>query len=168
MLYERDKAQSNLNQNQISWTVSPYPDSGTLPSRFSQARLPLCLCIGSACSQNSGEFDKIYIMAADAQALTDNMDNPEKVRQNVIEGALDYLSAPLAQPAPDFRTRIWNWICVRFPLSVQSSEAGPRREADLAMWKWKNSWIMSFRKNLSQSETGARSMGRIFPRFTIS
>ncbi len=45
--------------------------------------------------QNSGEFDKIYIMAADAQALTDNMDNPEKVRQNVIEVALDYLAVGL-------------------------------------------------------------------------
>lgn len=42
--------------------------------------------------QNSGEFDKIYIMIADAQALTDNADNPEKVRQNIIEVALDYLS----------------------------------------------------------------------------
>ncbi len=45
--------------------------------------------------QNSGEYDKIYIMVADAQALTDNFDNPEKVRQNVIEVALDYLSAGL-------------------------------------------------------------------------
>lgn len=43
--------------------------------------------------QNSGEFDKIFVMIADAQALTDNADNPEKVRQNVIEVALDYLSA---------------------------------------------------------------------------
>ncbi|WP_288350841.1 tryptophan--tRNA ligase [uncultured Alistipes sp.] len=45
--------------------------------------------------QNSGEFEKIFIMIADAQALTDNADNPEKVRQNVIEVALDYLSAGL-------------------------------------------------------------------------
>lgn len=45
--------------------------------------------------QNSGEFDKIYIMIADAQALTDNFDNPEKVRQNIIEVALDYLSVGL-------------------------------------------------------------------------
>lgn len=42
--------------------------------------------------QNSGEFDQIYIMIADAQALTDNADNPEKVRQNIIEVALDYLA----------------------------------------------------------------------------
>ena len=45
--------------------------------------------------QNSGEFDEIYIMIADAQALTDNFDNPEKVRQNIIEVALDYLSVGL-------------------------------------------------------------------------
>ncbi len=45
--------------------------------------------------QNSGSFDDIYIMIADAQALTDNFDNPEKVRQNIIEVALDYLSVGL-------------------------------------------------------------------------
>ena len=45
--------------------------------------------------QNSGAFDEIYIMIADAQALTDNADNPEKVRQNIIEVALDYLSVGL-------------------------------------------------------------------------
>lgn len=42
--------------------------------------------------QNSGEFDKIFVMIADAQALTDNADNPEKIRQSLIEVALDYLS----------------------------------------------------------------------------
>ena len=45
--------------------------------------------------QNSGDYDKVYIMIADAQALTDNADNPEKVRQNIIEVALDYLSCGL-------------------------------------------------------------------------
>ena len=45
--------------------------------------------------QNSGEYDEIYIMIADAQALTDNADNPEKVRQNIIEVALDYLACGL-------------------------------------------------------------------------
>lgn len=45
--------------------------------------------------QNSGEFEKIFIMIADAQALTDNADNPEKIRQNIIEVALDYLSCGL-------------------------------------------------------------------------
>lgn len=45
--------------------------------------------------QNSGEYDRTMIMIADAQALTDNMENPEKVRQNIIEVALDYLSCGL-------------------------------------------------------------------------
>ena len=45
--------------------------------------------------QNSGKYDEIYVFIADAQALTDNIDNPEKVRQNVIEVALDYLSVGL-------------------------------------------------------------------------
>ena len=45
--------------------------------------------------QNSGGYDQIFIMIADAQALTDNADNPEKVRQNIIEVALDYLSVGL-------------------------------------------------------------------------
>ena len=45
--------------------------------------------------QNSGEYDRIFIMIADAQALTDNFENPEKVRKNIIEVALDYLSVGL-------------------------------------------------------------------------
>ena len=45
--------------------------------------------------QNTGEYDDIYIMIADAQALTDNADNPEKVRQNIVEVALDYLACGL-------------------------------------------------------------------------
>ena len=45
--------------------------------------------------QNSGEFEKIFIMIADAQALTDNADNPQKVRENIIEVALDYMAAGL-------------------------------------------------------------------------
>ncbi len=45
--------------------------------------------------QNSGEFEKVLIMIADAQALTDNFDNPEKIRRNIVEVALDYLSVGL-------------------------------------------------------------------------
>lgn len=45
--------------------------------------------------QNSGDYDETYIMVADAQALTDNIENPEKIRQNIIEVALDYLSCGL-------------------------------------------------------------------------
>lgn len=50
---------------------------------------------GRVALQNSGEYEDIFIMIADAQALTDNADNPEKVRQNIIEVALDYLSCGL-------------------------------------------------------------------------
>ncbi|MCQ2292580.1 MAG: tryptophan--tRNA ligase [Bacteroidaceae bacterium] len=45
--------------------------------------------------QNEGDYEKMYVFIADAQALTDNIDNPEKVRQNVIEVALDYLACGL-------------------------------------------------------------------------
>ena len=45
--------------------------------------------------QNEGDFKKMFVFIADAQALTDNMENPEKVRQNVIEVALDYLACGL-------------------------------------------------------------------------
>ena len=45
--------------------------------------------------QNSGEYDKMFVMIADAQALTDNFDNPDKVRRNIVEVALDYLSVGL-------------------------------------------------------------------------
>lgn len=48
--------------------------------------------------QNSGAYDKVYIMIADAQALTDNAEHPEKVRKNIIEVALDYLACGL-EPA---------------------------------------------------------------------
>lgn len=45
--------------------------------------------------QNNGDYDEMYIMIADAQALTDNADNPEKIRESIIEVALDYLSIGL-------------------------------------------------------------------------
>ena len=45
--------------------------------------------------QNSGQFDEIYIMIADAQALTDNAEHPEKVRSNILQVALDYLACGL-------------------------------------------------------------------------
>jgi tryptophanyl-tRNA synthetase len=45
--------------------------------------------------QNSGDFERMFVFMADVQALTDNADNPEKIRQNIIEVALDYLSAGL-------------------------------------------------------------------------
>ena len=58
--------------------------------------------------QNSGEYDKVFIMIADAQALTDNADNPEKVRQNVIEVALDYMAHYL------FSHRLLNYVSYLF------------------------------------------------------
>ena len=45
--------------------------------------------------QNAGDYEKMFVFMADVQALTDNADNPEKIRQNIIEVALDYLSAGL-------------------------------------------------------------------------
>ena len=45
--------------------------------------------------QNAGDFDRMFVFMADVQALTDNADNPEKIRQNIIEVALDYLAAGL-------------------------------------------------------------------------
>ena len=47
---------------------------------------------GRVTLQNSGKFDEIYIMIADAQALTDNAEHPEKVRSNILQVALDYLA----------------------------------------------------------------------------
>ena len=47
--------------------------------------------------QNSGLYDEIYIMIADAQALTDNAEHPEKVRQNILQVALDYLACGIDQ-----------------------------------------------------------------------
>ena len=62
-------------------------------------RLHVCHYVGSLKErvrlQNTGKFDEIYIMIADAQALTDNADNPEKVRQNILQVALDYLACGL-------------------------------------------------------------------------
>ena len=45
--------------------------------------------------QNAGDYDRMFVFMADVQALTDNADNPEKIRQNIIEVALDYLAAGL-------------------------------------------------------------------------
>ena len=45
--------------------------------------------------QNNGNYDKMFVFMADVQALTDNAENPEKIRQNIIEVALDYLSVGL-------------------------------------------------------------------------
>ena len=57
--------------------------------------------------QNSGEYDEIYVMIADAQALTDNADNPEKVRQNILQVALDIWPAASTPPRPIFSSSPW-------------------------------------------------------------
>ncbi len=67
--------------------------------------------------QNSGEFDEIFIMIADSQALTDNADNTEKVRRNILEVDLDYLSVCL-YPEKYTRNKYSSWF---FKLSGFSS-----------------------------------------------
>ena len=72
--------------------------------------------------QNSGQYDEIYIMIADAQALTDNAEHPEKVRQNIIQVALDYLACGID---PHFIS----WP----PMSMMKSTSGMKY---LAAVKW--------------------------------
>ena len=57
--------------------------------------------------QNSGLYDEIYIMIADAQALTDNAEHPEKVRQNILQVALDYLHVVLILRNPQSLSSLW-------------------------------------------------------------
>ena len=57
--------------------------------------------------QNSGKFDEIYIMIADAQALTDNADHPEKVRKNILQVALDYLACGIDLRPTASRCPLW-------------------------------------------------------------
>ena len=73
--------------------------------------------------QNSGEFDKIFIMIADAQALTDNAEHPEKVRQNLIEVALDYLACgidPSKATIFTFSSKV-HFLCLLMKKHLQSS-----------------------------------------------
>ena len=57
--------------------------------------------------QNSGDYDEIYIMIADAQALTDNAEHPEKVRQNIMNVALDILLAESTRQNLIFSFSLW-------------------------------------------------------------
>ena len=89
--------------------------------------------------QDSGLFDKIFIMIADAQALTDNADNPEKVRQNIIEVALDYLSVGL-DPAKSnlfIQSQISELTELTFfynnLVTVQRLQRNPTVKAEMAM-----------------------------------
>ena len=89
--------------------------------------------------QNSGEFDKIFIMIADAQALTDNADNPEKVRQNLIEVALDYLSVGLdpAQSTLFIQSQVPELCELAFYymnlVTVQRLQRNPTVKAEIAL-----------------------------------
>ena len=72
--------------------------------------------------QNTGLYDKIFIMIADAQALTDNADNPDKVRENIIEVALDYLSCGI------IRNRAYRACVLLYePRHCTASTAQPNR-----------------------------------------
>ena len=88
--------------------------------------------------QNSGEFDKIFIMIADAQALT-NADNPEKVRQNIIEVALDYLSVGLdpAQSTLFIQSQVPELCELAFYymnlVTVQRLQRNPTVKAEIAL-----------------------------------
>ena len=89
--------------------------------------------------QNSGEFDKIFIMIADAQALTDNADNPEKVRQNIIEVALDHLSVGLdpAQSTLFIQSQVPELCELAFYymnlVTVQRLQRNPTVKAEIAL-----------------------------------
>ena len=89
--------------------------------------------------QNSGEFDKLFIMIADAQALTDNADNPEKVRQNIIEVALDYLSVGLdpAQSTLFIQSQVPELCELAFYymnlVTVQRLQRNPTVKAEIAL-----------------------------------
>ncbi len=89
--------------------------------------------------QNSGAFDKIFIMIADAQALTDNADNPEKVRQNIIEVALDYLSVGLdpAQSTLFIQSQVPELCELAFYymnlVTVQRLQRNPTVKAEIAL-----------------------------------
>ena len=89
--------------------------------------------------QNSGEFDKIFIMIADAQALTDNADTPEMVRQNIIEVALDYLSVGLdpAQSTLFIQSQVPELCELAFYymnlVTVQRLQRNPTVKAEIAL-----------------------------------
>ena len=100
--------------------------------------------------QNSGQFDEIYIMIADAQALTDNMDNPEKVRENIIEVALDYLSVGLDPEKSNLfiQSQIVELTELTFYymnlVTVARLQRNPTVKAEIQMRKFENSIPVGF------------------------
>ena len=100
--------------------------------------------------QNSGEYDKIYIMIADAQALTDNFDNPEKIRQNIIEVVLDYLAAGLdpskvtifiQSQVPELTELAFYYMNL---VSVSRLERNPTVKTEIKMRKFESSIPVGF------------------------
>jgi tryptophanyl-tRNA synthetase len=100
--------------------------------------------------QNSGQFDEIYIMIADAQALTDNMDNPEKVRENIIEVALDYLSVGLDPEKSNLfiQSQVVELTELTFYymnlVTVARLQRNPTVKAEIQMRKFENSIPVGF------------------------
>ena len=68
--------------------------------------------------QNSGKYDDIYIMIADAQALTDNAEHPEKVRQNILNVALDYLAVGWTRRRAPSSSSRWSRSCRSSPSTI--------------------------------------------------
>jgi tryptophanyl-tRNA synthetase len=100
--------------------------------------------------QNSGEFDEIYIMIADAQALTDNAENPGKVRDNIIEVALDYLSCGLdpAQSTLFIQSQVPELTELSFYymnlVTVARLQRNPTVKSEIQMRKFENSIPVGF------------------------
>ena len=100
--------------------------------------------------QNSGEYDKVFIMIADAQALTDNADNPEKVRQNVIEVALDYMACGLdpAKSTLFIQSQIAELCELSFyymnPVTVSRLQRNPTVKSEIQMRNFETSIPVGF------------------------
>ncbi len=100
--------------------------------------------------QNSGKFDKIYIMIADAQALTDNFDNPDKVRANITEVALDYLACGLDPEKSTIfiQSHVEQLTELTFYymnlVTLARLERNPTVKAELKLRKFENSIPMGF------------------------
>ena len=119
--------------------------------------------------QNSGEYDKIFIMIADAQALTDNADNPEKVRQNIIEVALDYLSVGLdpAKSTLFIQSQISELTELTFYYSnlvtVSRLQRNPTVKSEIQMRGFETSIPVGFfTYPISQAKEIVRSFNRIY------
>ena len=97
--------------------------------------------------QNQGDFDEMYVMIADTQALTDNAGNPQKVRDNVIEVALDYLSAGLDPTKTTIFVQshvpeLFELTCYYLDLVTLSRlERNPTVKSELAMREFQDSSI---------------------------